>query len=539
MVSNTVMGPTAQIPRASSPPWRDRTTVSQELGPDFAPAVRELLGDVDALLDDARAALGPDADAELGRLYALLEVDWLDVQGPRFREPLTLAVAGHTNAGKSTLVNALVGARIAPTAATECTTVITRFRYGPDQPRLVPRTGNPQGLPLTDDLRLPDKLPVNPEDVAHLDVALSFEPLRHLTVIDTPGLSGDEGLASLTEDLLGLAGHDEQSSLRLPGGADVLLFLFGPTLRASERDALRRFRQSSRGCYRFPANAHGVLSRADQLLGEDGPWAAGQAIAAAHAAALKDYVAGVLPVMGKIAETTETGSFNETVAGWLHTIAALSAEDREDILSEPSDFAESEVLTHSARHTLLDRLDLFGIKVLTRPENAAMPAASMHDTLQDLSGIAALRARIKILFERPAAVHRTARVLAGVEKLLSRSKLPETKVEPLIDHIERIRLHDEMHTLAELKALGDLYSGRCHLGEPAQQRALALFERSEPAQRLGVNGSVGRGALADAAKAEAGLWRTYAGGAGSLLARQVAETASLSAYLIAKTLETQ
>ncbi|MGW2545529.1 GTPase [Kitasatospora sp. NPDC001574] len=44
---------------------------------------------------------------------------------------LQIAVGGRMNAGKSTLVNALLGRRLAASAATECTTVVAWFRPGP------------------------------------------------------------------------------------------------------------------------------------------------------------------------------------------------------------------------------------------------------------------------------------------------------------------------------------------------------------------------------------------------------------------------
>jgi predicted GTPase len=50
--------------------------------------------------------------------------------GNRLSEPLRVAIAGRLKAGKSTLVNALIGRRVAPTAVGECTRVVTRFRYG-------------------------------------------------------------------------------------------------------------------------------------------------------------------------------------------------------------------------------------------------------------------------------------------------------------------------------------------------------------------------------------------------------------------------
>ncbi|MFF2553850.1 dynamin family protein [Nocardia sp. NPDC058058] len=49
----------------------------------------------------------------------------------RLDEPLRVALAGQLKAGKSTLLNALVGQDIAPTDATECTRLVTWYRNGP------------------------------------------------------------------------------------------------------------------------------------------------------------------------------------------------------------------------------------------------------------------------------------------------------------------------------------------------------------------------------------------------------------------------
>jgi hypothetical protein len=472
-----------------------------------------LFADISELLGQVAGVLGSGASGQLTRLGAALY------------EPLTIAVAGHTNAGKSTLVNALIGARIAPTAATECTRVITWFRFGPDQAQLVRRDGTTAPLWRTPDGRLPDTLPVELQQVDRIEVALDFEPLRNLTVIDTPGLSGDEGLADQTERLLG------------GDSVDVLLFVLGATVRATERDIVAQYGRISRRRYGFPANAHGVLSRADQLTGPDGPWATAQTVASAHAAELAKYLAGVVPVMGKIAETTETGAFTETQAGWLRGIARLDAETREDSLEYPHGFLESDILdpivSRPQRQTLLDLLDLHGIKALTGPEHVASPATTMYATLRGQSGIAALRERINALYVRPAAVHKAARVLTGIEKLLATPELPESTRDPLLDHIQTIRDSPVMHTLAELRALTELYSGRCTLSDPAtRDLALRLFERSDPGDRLAVDGDRDRPTIAATAAAAVGFWRRYANGTGDLLARQVAETASQSAHLI-------
>lgn len=78
------------------------------------------------LLDDA-IGLYADVPAAAARLRA---------QRDRLDEPLRVGLVGRVKAGKSTLLNALVGERLAPTDAGECTRVVTWYRNGPI-PRVV------------------------------------------------------------------------------------------------------------------------------------------------------------------------------------------------------------------------------------------------------------------------------------------------------------------------------------------------------------------------------------------------------------------
>src|SRR5205085_5564114 len=48
----------------------------------------------------------------------------------RLEGPLRVAIAGRVKAGKSTLLNALVGERLAPTDAGECTRIVSWYRRG-------------------------------------------------------------------------------------------------------------------------------------------------------------------------------------------------------------------------------------------------------------------------------------------------------------------------------------------------------------------------------------------------------------------------
>ena len=73
---------------------------------------------VRGLLD--RAASHPDPTAR----------DTIVAARERMDEPIRVAIAGKVKAGKSTLLNALVGEELAPTDAGECTRIVTWYRDG-------------------------------------------------------------------------------------------------------------------------------------------------------------------------------------------------------------------------------------------------------------------------------------------------------------------------------------------------------------------------------------------------------------------------
>ena len=84
--------------------------------------------------DQVRAILGGTIRAYQGEPAYRQRADVfdeLDRIARRLNQPIRIALAGTLKAGKSTLVNALVGENIAPTDATEATRIVTWFRHGP------------------------------------------------------------------------------------------------------------------------------------------------------------------------------------------------------------------------------------------------------------------------------------------------------------------------------------------------------------------------------------------------------------------------
>ena len=110
----------------------------------------------------------------------------------RLDEPLRVAIAGRVKAGKSTLLNALVGERLAATDAGECTRIVTWYRH--DLGYRVTADLRPSGsadLPFRrEDGELLIDLDARPiESIERIEVGWPSRKLTDLTLIDTPGLA--------------------------------------------------------------------------------------------------------------------------------------------------------------------------------------------------------------------------------------------------------------------------------------------------------------------------------------------------------------
>jgi hypothetical protein len=187
-------------------------------------------------------------------------VDVLRRQLARLDEPLRVAIAGKVKAGKSTLLNALVGEAIAATDAGECTKVVTWYRNGPS-PRIVayPVNGAPAPLPV---LRRAGALIIElgsrpAESLDRLVVDWPTRTLRTSTLIDTPGV------ASINQDVSARTARFLDPDDDTPTEADAVIYLMRH-LHVNDVEFLEAFRDQ--GVARATAvNTVAVLSRADEI----------------------------------------------------------------------------------------------------------------------------------------------------------------------------------------------------------------------------------------------------------------------------------
>ncbi len=176
------------------------------------------LAAVVAELRDAARALGDDD--------ALLATETLARAAAR---PPRVAVLGEFNAGKSTLVNALLGAEIAPMSVVPTTAVIHHVRFALDPyARVSLADGGERVVEPRSLAGALSELSASDARVTRVTIGLPFEPLRRAELIDTPGFNAPE------------AEHAREAERALDE-VDVVLWLFDATQlgKASEGDRLR------------------------------------------------------------------------------------------------------------------------------------------------------------------------------------------------------------------------------------------------------------------------------------------------------------
>jgi len=449
----------------------------------------------------------------------------------RLAAPLQVAVAGRIKSGKSTLVNALIGRRVAPTDVGECTRLVTRFQYGTvDRVEVVFTDGRKQVLPFDSNGMIPADLGVDVEKVSHLEAYLTNAVLRDLTVIDTPGLGSlDAASVARTEQLLGAAdaekaqedgeANDELDpvSRSAVAGAEAVLYVVTQAVRADDHQVLAQFTAATASREAGPVNAIAVLNKADTIApesveGSEGDaWRAAVLLAQRQANTLKPRVADVLPVIGLLAETAETGGFTSADAEALRQLAELDEATRETMLMSADLFTTWECpVPTGARARLLERLDLYGIRRALEAIDAdpQITAGALRRVLLDASGLAGVRARLDAVFRARADGIKAAAALASVTALAHASG----------DHGERQRVHDaievllakpEAHQLRLLEALTLVTSGAVSMPDDLAEEVLRVGSNADVGEQLGLPGRP-RHEWEAYALERAGWWRSFA-----------------------------
>jgi predicted GTPase len=446
------------------------------------------------------------------------------------REPVRIAVAGRVNAGKSTLVNSLIGQGVAPTDVSECTQVISWFRYGhPERVDVVLNDGTRVEQRLSPDGHLPSTLGVDLTEVHHLDVWLSNQLLQSMSLVDTPGLGSlNQEFSQATEVLL----NSSYSGRDLSSAVDALVFLVNGEVKSDELASLRAFRATSGGLGGSTTNVVGVLSKVDKLANGSDWWDVGERLAKRIAEDLVDDLITVSPLATLMAETSETAALSEHDVDNLRSLAEMDPDEWSLLAISSSEFVEGRApVSEPDRERLIALLDLSGIgEAIDLIHDGTRGAIPLRRALSGRSGINQLREILLAEFRGHGGVLKIRTAFRMLDRFTYRPPT-ERDVEPLRrlrDQVERLRLEPDLHGLAELEALHSIESRETDLPDELEQDIRRLVTTADPAERVG---ALSADPLSIQAAAVAGVarWRRFEfGPAVTPRVRQIAHTVKRS-----------
>ncbi len=401
----------------------------------------------------------------------------------RLGEPLRVALAGRVKAGKSTLLNALVGQGLAATDAGECTRLVTWYVDGVAyRVDVHPHDGAPRQLPFRQrhgslDVDLGD---LSAERVERLVVTWPSPMLRRITLIDTPGIGSVNTEVSDRAERI-LAPDDGQVT-----AADAVIYLMRHA-HGDDVGFLEAFRDGSPD--RRTVNTIAVLSRCDEI-GHARPDALITAARIAERYRLDPGVRAlcqtVVPVAGLLASSAS--SLRE--AEYRAVVALASAPDTDRLLLIAGRFegaaAESPV-SAAERAALLARYGLFGVRTGIRlvREGRVTGATDLAWELTTASGVRELQHLLSAQFGARADVLKARSALAALDAVLRRHPVPAA--QGLVHQLERVQAG--AHEFAEIALIDDLRSRRVLLPESELHDAERLLggDGMDPATRLGLD----------------------------------------------------
>lgn len=410
-------------------------------------------------------------------------LDELQRISERLDEPIRVAVAGTLNAGKSTLVNALIGEDIAPTDATEATRIVAWFRHG-DTPRVTANLagGTYRDLPIHRNHGLAVELEgLDPSQVDSLDICWPALELKEITLVDTPGTS------SLSTDV-----SERSLALLVPEDGvpriDGVIFLLR-SLNAADVALLAQIGRLVGGERGGAVGVIGVVSRADEIgVGRLDAMLSAREVSTRFAAEMEriGVCQAVVPVAGLLALTARTLRQSEFDA--LAQLAALdpSALARSllsvDRFVRPDETLPIDVAT---RDQLLRRFGLFGIRISVAVIRlGAADAVALAEELLDRSGLRELREMIAGQFGQRSGVLKSRTALLGLRRVLT-AYPGAGDIGELIAEIDAILA--DTHVLDELALLAELPSRETNLSD----HELALVCRLLGASGTGVEARLG------------------------------------------------
>ncbi len=243
------------------------------------------------------------------------------------RRPVRIAIVGEFNAGKSTFINAVIGADVAPTGVLPTTATLHHLRWAPDpiaRILLDATASSPDGtepatvrLVATSELRATLKS-LDPGLVRRVEILMPRPSLTRVEILDTPGFNAPDPRHSA-------AAREAFEE------ADAAIWLLdaGQAMKATERGFLEEAK--ARG---LPVQI--LVNKADRL----GPDDRAKVLAAVEAALVETGLASYRPPLALSARLALAGKLGDAAAAEASGFAAVEKLLDEEIVARSDELKE-------------------------------------------------------------------------------------------------------------------------------------------------------------------------------------------------------
>ena len=456
--------------------------------------VDDLVARISSLAEEARSsASGPEGLAALSDVVARLE------------GPIRLAISGKVKAGKSTLLNAMIGENLAPTDAGECTRIVTWYRRS-DRPyaTIFPIDGDPVETTYSRgdgalDVKLGGR---DAESIDHLEVGWPTNRLDGVVLIDTPGI------ASISAEVSARTHRAMSAEMGRVPVADAVLYLLRHTHSADLR-FLESFHDDE-VAEGTPVNTVGVLSRADEIgSARLDAMEVAERVARRYEAdsRLHRLCPIVVPVNGLLGHAAATLREDEHAA--LTALARAPAHEAAELMLTADRFArrDSGPVPVAERGRLLDRLGLYGVRLSVEMlrTGAVSTSSELSSRLAEVSGLDRLREVVLRQFDARARVLKARSAVAALREIFLRGDCADGSA--LLRRLEQITAG--AHEFEEVRILLELRNGGLSL-TPEQAAELDLLmggSGHDPRSRVGLDEEASPDQLRQAALDALGRWQ--------------------------------
>ncbi len=445
----------------------------------------------------------------------------------RLSEPMRVAIVGKIKAGKSTMLNALLGEAIVATGTVEATFNINWLKYG-SQPTLKVHYKNGK----SEDKSFEELTTLTLRADEHLDYLLSikyievFYPssiLKTFHLIDTPGLeSFYEDDSQNTRDFLKLHGQDLTAATQAEAAnADAVLYLFSHNLSAGDQAVMEEFQGPSVG-RATPINSIGVLTRIDAYWPEFPPIESGNRIAArlSDIPQVHNLFYAIKPVSGYLALGAQTLQTDELEI--LQKLAALPEDRLQSLLRVRNRFENREypdqpgVPTIAERQKVLHRLERYGIwQACQLIRSGTCNLESLTQELMQASGVPDLCELITSHFGHRAYLIKLRTAIDRLHALCFQQKQKQSDddlqvVEAIAGKVEALEANS--HDFRELDILRSYYDRKLEFSDAEIHQLLEVTGEYGQScfQRLGMKEQASIDQMLSAAKERMQKWRLRA-----------------------------